>query len=75
MHQRDCSRPFGILFIIGDPRSFINLIINNLLTKTTMNKKSMKGACWPQGKETYACSSLGFQRMNECVTINCEKEG
>jgi hypothetical protein len=40
-----------------------------------MNKKSMKGACWPQGKETYACSSLGFQRMNECVTINCEKGG
>ena len=37
-----------------------------------MNKKSMKGACWPQGKETY---SLGFQRMNECVTINCEKGG
>ena len=35
----------------------------------------MKGACWSQGAETYACSSLGFQRQNKCVTINCEKGG
>ena len=40
-----------------------------------MYKKSMKGACWSQGAETYACSSLGFQRQNKCVTINCEKGG
>ena len=40
-----------------------------------MKKNFMKGACWSQCKETYACSSLGFQRMNECVTINCEKGG
>lgn len=40
-----------------------------------MTKNFMKGACWSQCKETYACSSLGFQRMNECVTTNCKKGG
>ena len=40
-----------------------------------MNEKGLKGACWSQGKETYACSSLGFQRKNKCVTINCKKGG
>ena len=35
----------------------------------------MKGSCLPQGKETYAGSSLGFQRKNKCITINCKKGG
>jgi hypothetical protein len=38
---------------------FHNYIFTNK-TKTIMNKKSMKGACWSQGAETYACSSLGL---------------
>ena len=40
-----------------------------------MKKNFMKGACWSQGKETYAGSSLGFQRRNEYVTTNCKKGG
>ena len=30
-----------------------------------MNKKSMKGACLTRGKETFACSSLGFRRKEK----------
>lgn len=29
-----------------------------------MNKKSMKGVCLTRGKETFACSSQGFQKEN-----------
>lgn len=42
-----------------------------------MNKKSMKGACLTRGKETFACSSQGFQKKNTntSVNMNCEKGG
>ena len=36
-----------------------------------------KGACWSQGKETFACSSQGFRNesTNTSVNTNCEKGG
>ena len=42
-----------------------------------MNKKSMKGVCLTRGKETFACSSQGFQKenINTSVNMNCEKGG
>jgi hypothetical protein len=41
-----------------------------------MNKKSMKGACLTRGKETFACSSLGFRRKeNEYDAAQDEKGG
>ena len=37
----------------------------------------MKGACLAQRKETFACSSLGFQNenVNTSVNTNCKKGG
>ena len=42
-----------------------------------MNKKRTKGACLAQRKETFACSSLGFQNenVNTSVNTNCKKGG
>lgn len=34
-----------------------------------------KGSCLTRGRETYACSSLGFRNENTSVNINCEKGG
>ena len=42
-----------------------------------MKTKLRKGSCLAQRKETYACSSLGFQNenVNTSVNTNCKKGG
>ena len=42
-----------------------------------MKTKLRKGSCLAQRRETFACSSLGFQNenMNTSVNTNCKKGG
>ena len=42
-----------------------------------MKTKLRKGSCLTRRKETYACSSLGFQNenVNTSVNTNCKKGG
>ena len=42
-----------------------------------MKQKRTKGACLAQRRETFACSSLGFQNenVNTSVNTNCKKGG
>ena len=42
-----------------------------------MTLKQKKGVCLTQCKETFACSSLGFQNenVNTSVNTNCKKGG